>query len=116
VRDTRNLLLVKPNIPMGLKDEGSFLASISYALQRGMQVQFEIEEQEIAVERIGQEEDRRLAAAKKSRNAMDNFANAWKQDSWHLHRMPLPVQRLVVGAGIGGVSRFVYIAYVALIR
>jgi hypothetical protein len=25
----------------------------------------------------------------KARNAMDNFANAWKQDSWHPYRMPL---------------------------
>jgi len=60
VRDTRNLLLVKPDIPTGLEDEESFLASVSYALQRGMQVLFQIEEQEIAVERIGQEEERRL--------------------------------------------------------
>ena len=53
----------------------------------------------------------------KVRNAMDNFANAWKQDSWHPYRMPLPVLRLVVGGtGIGGAALFVYIAYVALSR
>jgi hypothetical protein len=53
----------------------------------------------------------------KVRNAMDDFANAWKQDSWHPYRMPLPVLRLVVGGtGIGGAALFVYIAYVALSR
>jgi len=53
----------------------------------------------------------------KLRTAMDNFANAWKQDSWHPYRMPLPVLRLVVGgAGIGGAALFAYIAYVALSR
>ena len=53
----------------------------------------------------------------KVRNAMDNFANAWKQDSWHPYRMPLPVLRLVVGGtGIGVAALFGYIAYVALSR
>jgi hypothetical protein len=53
----------------------------------------------------------------KARNAMDNFANAWKQDSWHPYRMPLAVLRLVVGGtGIGGAALFVYIAYVAFSR
>ena len=53
----------------------------------------------------------------KLRNAMDNFANAWKQDSWHPYQMPLPVLRLVVGcAGIGGAALFVYIAYTTLSR
>ena len=53
----------------------------------------------------------------KVRNAMDDFANAWKQGSWHPYRMPLPVLRLVVGGtGIGGAALFVYIAYVALSR
>ena len=60
MRDTRNLLLVKPDVPTGLEDEEGFLASVSYALQRGMQGLFQIEEQEIAVERIGQEDERRL--------------------------------------------------------
>jgi hypothetical protein len=51
------------------------------------------------------------------RNAMDNIANAWKQDSWHPYRMSLLVLRLVVGSiGIGGAALFVYIAYVALGR
>jgi hypothetical protein len=58
-----------------------------------------------------------LLRPEKVRNAMDNLANAWKQDSWHPYRMPLPVLQLVVGGtGIGGAALFVYIAYVALIR
>ena len=53
----------------------------------------------------------------KIRNSMDNFANAWSQDSWHPYRMPLSILRLVVGgSGIGGAALFVYIAYVALGR
>lgn len=53
----------------------------------------------------------------KVKHAMDSFANAWKHDSWHPYRMPLPVLRLVVGGtGIGGAALFVYIAYVALSR
>ena len=53
----------------------------------------------------------------KLRAAMDNFANSWKQDSWHPYRMPIPVLRFVVGgAGIGGAALFLYIAYVGLSR
>ena len=37
-----------------------FLASISYALQRRIQVLFQVEEQEIAVTRIGDREHRRI--------------------------------------------------------
>ena len=44
-----------------LKDRSEdFLASVSYALQRGMQVLFQLEEQEIAVTRIGEGEQRRI--------------------------------------------------------
>ena len=53
----------------------------------------------------------------KLRGAMDNFANVWKQGSWHPYRMPLPVLRFVVGGiGIGGAALFGYIAYVVLSR
>ena len=53
----------------------------------------------------------------KLRAAMDNFANSWKQGSWHPYRMPAPVLRFVVGgAGIGGPALFLYIAYVGLSR
>jgi len=60
VRDTRNLLLVKPQIPSTVEDKESFLASASFALQRGMQILFQVEEQEIAVSRIGEKDERRI--------------------------------------------------------
>jgi hypothetical protein len=60
VHDTRNLLLFKADASP-FKDRGEdFLASISYALQRGMQILFQVEEQEIAVARIGQKDERRI--------------------------------------------------------
>jgi len=53
----------------------------------------------------------------KLRASMDNFANAWKQESWHPYRMPIPVFRLVVGGvGIGAGALFLYIAYLGLSR
>lgn len=59
VRDTRNLLLVQPTVSDPSKKE-EFLASVSFALQRGMQILFQVEEQEIAVTRIGEKEERRI--------------------------------------------------------
>ena len=51
------------------------------------------------------------------RNAMDNFANGWKQESWHPYKLSLPVLRVVVGGtGIGGAALFVYLAYSILRR
>ena len=51
------------------------------------------------------------------RAAMDNFANAWKQDSWHLYKMSNSAIRLIVGGiGILGAVLFVYIACIALSR
>jgi hypothetical protein len=53
----------------------------------------------------------------KLRTAMDNFAETWKEDSWHPYRMPLPILRITVGGvGIAGAALFVYIAYLALTR
>lgn len=61
VRDTRNILLVKPLGPIAQEDKAeAFLASLGYALQRGIQVLFQVEEQEIAVNRIGQKDERRI--------------------------------------------------------
>jgi hypothetical protein len=59
VRDTRNVLLVKP-IFAGSTPSEPFLASLAFALQRGMQILFQIEEQEIAVNRIGRNGERRI--------------------------------------------------------
>lgn len=51
------------------------------------------------------------------RSAMDNFANFWKEGSWHPYKMPRPVLRLVVGTtGVLGSALFIYLAYVALNR
>jgi superfamily II DNA/RNA helicase/ribosomal protein L37AE/L43A len=59
VRDTRNILLIQPTRPLVAWDE-SVGASIQYALQRGIETVFQVEEQEIASERIGDKEQRRL--------------------------------------------------------
>jgi hypothetical protein len=59
VRDTRNLLLVKP-FPDNTAKAEAFLASLAYALQRGIQILFQIEEQEIAVSRIGKGAEHRI--------------------------------------------------------
>ncbi|MGO9272655.1 MAG: Zn-binding domain-containing protein [Terriglobia bacterium] len=65
VWDTRNLLLLKPTMqgtpaPQATRPSEGFLASLGYALQRGVQILFQVEEQEIAVERIGEEAEERL--------------------------------------------------------
>lgn len=62
VWDTRNLLLLKAAIPIEVADDDkeSFLGSLSYAVQRGCQILFQVEEQEIAVGRIGERDQRRI--------------------------------------------------------
>ena len=62
VRDTRNILLLRPDLPVSLhgnENEG-LLASLQYALQRGIEAVFQIEEQELASERIGKGGQRRI--------------------------------------------------------
>jgi hypothetical protein len=63
VRDTRNIVLVQPRAQSqhttGADREG-FLASLGYALQRGMQELYQVEERELAVERIGDDAMRQL--------------------------------------------------------
>jgi superfamily II DNA/RNA helicase len=56
VQDTRNILLVRW---LGDADE-ALLASVQYALQRGIEAVFQVEGQELASERIGEGEQRRL--------------------------------------------------------
>ena len=58
VRDRRNVLLLKPLGP-DAEDE-AFLASLAVAIQRGIQVVHQVEEDEIAVEVIGEGDERRL--------------------------------------------------------
>jgi ATP-dependent helicase YprA (DUF1998 family) len=63
VRDTRNLLLLQP---LAGDNEGkseareTFLPSLAYALQRGIQMMFQVEEQEVAVELIGKGPEERI--------------------------------------------------------
>jgi hypothetical protein len=56
VQDTRNILLARW---LGDGDE-ALLASLQYALQRGIETVFQVEEQELAAERIGAGDQRRL--------------------------------------------------------
>ncbi len=58
VRDTRNLLLVRPIVNGPASEE--LLVSLAYALDRGIQILFQVEQQEIAVERIGEADQERL--------------------------------------------------------
>jgi very-short-patch-repair endonuclease len=57
VSDTRNLLLLR--ISSEEPDE-DFLTTLSYSLRRAIQVEYQIEEQEIAVERIGRGQHRHV--------------------------------------------------------
>lgn len=62
VKDTRNILLLevskRDDIPLSSWEP--FLATLGYALQRGLQELFEVEEDEIAVERVGAEDQAKL--------------------------------------------------------
>jgi hypothetical protein len=53
-----------------------------------------------------------IAHPERVRTAMDNFANSWKQESWHPYRMPLSALRFVVGTVGISAALFFYIAYV----
>jgi ATP-dependent helicase YprA (DUF1998 family) len=58
VTDSRNLLLLRP-ASEAASDE-SFLRSLAYALRRALQIEYQIEEREVAVELIGREENENL--------------------------------------------------------
>jgi hypothetical protein len=57
VSDTRNLLLLR--LASDESDE-DFLTTLAYSLRRAIQVEYQVEEQEIAVERIGRDQQRRI--------------------------------------------------------
>ena len=57
VSDTRNVLLLR--IPSEQPDE-DFLTTLSYSLRRAIQIEYQIEEQEIAIERIGRDRQRQI--------------------------------------------------------
>lgn len=56
VRDTRNILLIRIVQPA----DDAVLASLQFALQRGIESVFQIEEQELATERIGTDAHRQI--------------------------------------------------------
>jgi len=58
VTDNRNLSLLQP-ISEAASDEG-FLKSLAYALRRALQIEYQVEEREVAVELIGREENENL--------------------------------------------------------
>jgi hypothetical protein len=57
VSDTRNLLLIRAESEASDED---FLRTLAYSLRRALQINYQIEEQEIAVELIGREQQRRI--------------------------------------------------------
>jgi hypothetical protein len=56
ITDYRNLLLLKPAPSHGTDD--TFLKTLGYALRRSIQIVYQVEEQELAVELIGENEHR----------------------------------------------------------
>lgn len=56
VRDTRNILLIRVMQPA----DDATLASLQFALQRGIEAVFQVEEQELATERIGTDAHRQI--------------------------------------------------------
>ena len=54
VTDIRNLLLLRPSTAAPLDEV--FLNSLAFALRRAIQIEYQVEEQEVAVELIGREE------------------------------------------------------------
>lgn len=60
VTDARNLLLLRVATTVKGRERDQFLRTLVYALQRGIQVVYQVEEQEIAVELIGTGEHQRL--------------------------------------------------------
>ena len=56
VTDIRNLLLLRPSTAAPLDEV--FLNSLAFALRRAIQIEYQVEEQEVAVELIGREEHR----------------------------------------------------------
>jgi len=58
VRDTRNVLLLRPLLQAG--DEPGFLESLAAALARGLQAEFQVDERELDYELIGREEQRAI--------------------------------------------------------
>jgi ATP-dependent helicase YprA (DUF1998 family) len=58
VTDTRNILLLRPFSDAG--GDEVFLKSLAYGLRRALQIEYQIEEREVAVELIGREQNESL--------------------------------------------------------
>ena len=58
VRDTRNVLMIKPSIEMKLDDD--MLANLQHSIQKGICAVFQVDEDEIDSERMGSEQDRSI--------------------------------------------------------
>jgi ATP-dependent helicase YprA (DUF1998 family) len=58
VTDRRNILLLRPRL--GLVPSEDFMLSLGFALQRGVQFVFQVEEREVEVELVGQGDQQRL--------------------------------------------------------
>ena len=72
VTDNRNLMLIKP---LGDDTSDEFLYSLLYALQRGIQFHYQIEEQEISAELIGTGDNKRLFMWE----AVEGGTGAWER-------------------------------------
>ncbi len=59
VQDTQNLMLIRPTDGQLFADD-VFWTTLAYALQRGLEAVFELEEDELGVERIGEGEKRAI--------------------------------------------------------
>ena len=60
VTDDRNILLLRAVTALKGRERDEFLRTLGYALQRGVQVVYQVEEQEVAVELIGKDAHQRL--------------------------------------------------------
>lgn len=78
VRDTRNILLIQPEA--NIKMEPEAMRSLQYALQRGIQAVFQVEENEIASELIGEGERRAILfweAAEGGAGVLTRLVSEW---------------------------------------
>jgi hypothetical protein len=58
VKDRRNILMLQPVAEAA--DDEAFLKTLAYALRRAIQIVYQVEEQEVAVELIGRKEHQRI--------------------------------------------------------